>query len=82
MNPGSVGLSYDHVQPDDDYRYDSFAAYARVDVGGGGGIEVAFRRVPFERSDVAAAIEKSGMPGAADFAAHWRREPAGRPRAG
>jgi predicted phosphodiesterase len=82
VNPGSVGLSYDHVQPDDDYRYDSFAAYARIDVGDGGGIEIAFRRVPFERNEVAAAIEESGMPGAADFAAHWRREPAGRPRAG
>ncbi len=47
-----------------------------------GGIEVAFRRVPFERNEVAAAVEESGMPDAADFAAHWRREPAGRPRGG
>jgi len=74
VNPGSVGLSYDHVQPDDDFRFDSFAAYARVDVDDGR-IEIAFRRVPFERGAVVAAIEESGMPHADDFAAQWSRPP-------
>ncbi len=75
VNPGSVGLSYDHVQPDDDFRFDSFAAYARVDVDDDGRIEIAFRRVPFDRSAVVAAVEESGMPHADDFAAQWSRPP-------
>ncbi len=75
VNPGSVGLSYDHVQPDDDFRFDSFAAYARVDVEDDGRIEIAFRRVPFERAAVVAAVAESGMPHADDFAAQWSRPP-------
>jgi predicted phosphodiesterase len=75
VNPGSVGLSYDHVQPDDDFRFDSFAAYARVDVDDDGRIEIAFRRVPFERGAVVSAVEESGMPHADDFAAQWSRPP-------
>jgi predicted phosphodiesterase len=79
VNPGSVGLSYDHVQPDDDVRFDSFAAYGRVHVDDDGRIELAFRRVPFERSAVVAAVEESGMPHASDLAAQWGRESNDRP---
>ena len=58
MNPGSVGLSYDHVQPDDDLRIDAFAAYARIDADDDR-LELAFRRVPFDRTAVLAAIARA-----------------------
>ena len=62
VNPGSVGLAYDHAQPDDDeLRVDAVAEYARIHVDGDG-LEIAFRRVPFARDDVLAAIDASGMP--------------------
>jgi len=62
VNPGSVGLAYDHAQPDDDDpRVDAVAEYARIDVDGDG-LEIAFRRVPFDRDDVLAAIDGSRMP--------------------
>jgi predicted phosphodiesterase len=71
VNPGSVGLSYDHVQPDDDLRLDAFAAYARIEVADDT-IEIAFRRVPFERNAVLAAVEASRMPHADSTIAQWR----------
>jgi predicted phosphodiesterase len=62
VNPGSVGLAYDHAQPDDDdLRVDAVAEYARIHVDGDR-LEIAFRRVPFARDDVLAAIDASGMP--------------------
>jgi predicted phosphodiesterase len=74
VNPGSVGLSYDHVQPDDDLRIDAFAAYARIETGEGR-LEVAFRRVPFNRDDVISAIASSGIPHADSLAAQWQPRP-------
>ena len=71
VNPGSVGLSYDHVQPDDDLRVDAFAAYARISVDGDR-IEVAFRRVPYDVEAVLAAIAASGIPHADMLAAQRR----------
>ena len=74
LNPGSVGLSYDHVQPDDDMRVDAFAAYARVATGDGR-LEIAFRRVPFDRDAVISAIASSGIPHADALAEQWRPHP-------
>ena len=72
VNPGSVGLAYDHAQPDDeDLRVDPIAEYARIDVDGDR-LEIAFRRVPFHRGAVLAAIEASGMPHADHLRAAWR----------
>ena len=75
VNPGSVGLSYDHAQPDDDLRIDAFAAYARIDTGDGR-LEISFRRVPFERDAVISAIGSSGIPHAESHTAQWRPVPA------
>lgn len=72
VNPGSVGLSYDHVQPDGDLRVDAFAAYARIATGEGGRVEIAFRRVPFDSDAVISAIRSSGMPHAVSLTAQWR----------
>lgn len=74
VNPGSVGLSYDHVQPDDDLRIDAFAAYARIETGEGR-LEISFRRVPFEREAVISAAASSGIPHAESLAAQWRSRP-------
>ena len=60
VNPGSVGLAYDHHQPEESFRADAWAEYAIVTVDGAVGFE--FRRVPFDRAAVLRAIDASGMP--------------------
>jgi predicted phosphodiesterase len=71
VNPGSVGLSYDHAQPDDDFRLDAFAAYARIEVAEYRP-EIAFRRVPFDRDAVLSAVAASGVPHADSLATQWQ----------
>ena len=71
VNPGSVGLSYDHAQPEDDFRLDAFAAYARLDIADER-FEIAFRRVPFDRDRLLRAIAESGIPDAESTIAQWR----------
>ena len=72
VNPGSVGLAYDHAQPEgDDLRVDAVAEYARIDVDGNR-LEIAFRRLPFERESVLREIEESGIPHADSLRSAWR----------
>ncbi|MFL6013211.1 MAG: metallophosphoesterase family protein [Gaiellaceae bacterium] len=73
LNPGSVGLAYDHAQPadTDDLRIDAIAEYARLDVDGEL-LQIAFRRIPLDRDAVLAAIDASGMPHADYLRAAWR----------
>jgi predicted phosphodiesterase len=71
VNPGSAGLSYDHAQPEDDFRFDPWAAYAVIETSGGGRAEVTFRRAPFDYREVVAAIEASGIPHGAETARQW-----------
>ena len=71
VNPGSVGLAYDHHQPQDDFRLTLVAEYAIVFVDPHGiGVEV--RRVPYSHDELRTAILDSGRPHAAEFAAEWR----------
>ena len=72
VNPGSVGLSYDHQQAEEGLRADPWAAYAVVETGGEGELEVAFRRVPVDVGALVDAVLGSGMPGADAVAARWR----------
>jgi predicted phosphodiesterase len=72
VNPGSVGLSYDHEQTGDGMQADPWAAYAVIETDGTGAVEVAFRRVPFDPAAASAAVLASGMPFAEDVAARWR----------
>jgi predicted phosphodiesterase len=72
VNPGSVGLAYDHHQPEETFRADAFAEYAVLTVNGHG-VGVEFRRVPFDAADVVRAIEASGMPHPESAARFWRR---------
>ena len=46
--------------------------YARLDVDGDR-LQIAFRRLPFDRDAVLAAIDASGMPHADHLRAAWRR---------
>jgi predicted phosphodiesterase len=70
VNPGSVGLAYDHRQPEESFRADSYAEYAVLTLDGG--VEVDFRRIPFEREAVRRAIAASGMPHPEPAARLWR----------
>jgi predicted phosphodiesterase len=71
VNPGSVGLAYDHHQPEEGFRADAFAESAVLTVNGHG-VGVEFRRVPFEPEEVLRAIEASGMPHPESAARFWQ----------
>jgi predicted phosphodiesterase len=70
VNPGSVGLAYDHEQLADDVRFDAWAQYAVVS-DDGTGTSVEFRRVAFDREAVIDSYRTSGAPGA-ERAAAWQ----------
>jgi predicted phosphodiesterase len=75
VNPGSVGLSYDHEQPEDDFRFDPWAAYAFVAADEHGRVSVDFRRAPVDVDAIVARVESCGMPEAAEGAWRWRPRP-------
>ncbi len=72
LNPGSVGLGYDHEQDPEAIRFDPWAAWAVVSTGGGR-LSVDFRRTPFDVSAVVEAHRASGMPHAEEYAESWAR---------
>ena len=71
VNPGSVGVAYDHHQPEESFHADPCAEYAVLTVDGQG-VGVEFRRVPFDAGAVIQAIEASGMPHADRATRFWR----------
>lgn len=71
VNPGSIGLAYDHHQPEESFRTDPCAEYAVLTVDGPG-VGVVFRRVPFDAGAVVQAIEASGMPHPDRAGRFWR----------
>jgi predicted phosphodiesterase len=71
VNPGSVGLAYDHHQPEDDFRLTPTAEYAIV-TGGRSEPSVEFRRIPYSLAELLAMIRASGRPHAESFAQQWR----------
>jgi predicted phosphodiesterase len=72
VSVGSVGLAYDHDQPEDAFFFDPWAEYALLTTGPAA-VEVEFRRVPFDAEAVVAATLASGRPYAEDSARGWRR---------
>jgi predicted phosphodiesterase len=70
LNPGSVGLSYDHEQDAETIRFDPWAAWAVVGVDGGR-LSIELRRTPFDAEAVAEAHRASGMPHAEEYAHAW-----------
>jgi putative phosphoesterase len=70
FNPGSVGLAYNHDQPEDDFRLDPWAEYAILsEMDRTIGLE--FRRVPLPLDAVRQALRESGRPGAQAFLAQY-----------
>jgi predicted phosphodiesterase len=70
MNPGSVGLSYDHEQDEDSMRFDPWAAWAVISTQGDR-LSVEFRRTPFDVEAVVAAYRASGIPHAEESTRSW-----------
>ena len=70
LNPGSVGLGYDHEQDVGDVRFDAWAAWVVV-ASRDGRLSLDFRRTPFDAQAVADAHLSSGMPHAAEYARAW-----------
>lgn len=68
VNPGSVGIGYDHLQPDDDFRFDAWASYAIVSAS-----SVEFHRVPFDLDELDHVTRASGLPQARDTLETYRR---------
>jgi putative phosphoesterase len=61
VNPGSVGLSYDHALVEEVVRFDPWAAWAVIEADDGR-VSIEFRRAPFDREQVVAAVEASSIP--------------------
>ncbi|MFN8188454.1 MAG: metallophosphoesterase family protein [Gaiellales bacterium] len=70
VNPGSVGLGYDHEQDETDLRFDPWAAYAIVTTGAGK-LRIELRRTPFDVGAVIRSISESGNPGADELVRGW-----------
>jgi putative phosphoesterase len=70
FNPGSVGLAYNHNQPEDLFRLDPWAEYAILsETDGTLGLE--FRRVPVQVDVIRQALRDSGRPNAEAFLAQY-----------
>jgi predicted phosphodiesterase len=70
LNPGSVGLGYDHEQDPEALRFDPWAAWAVIATGGGR-LSIDLRRTPFDAREVADAHRASGMPYGDEYARSW-----------
>jgi predicted phosphodiesterase len=70
VNPGSVGLGYDHEQPDGAVRFRHHAEYAVVSLNGGAP-EIELRRVPFDAELVVRAVRARGRPHPEQYVAGW-----------
>lgn len=69
VNPGSVGMPYEHSRTGK-VRNPPWAEYAVV-TAAGGRVEVEFRRLPLDPAAIRQAAYASGMPHAPWWANHW-----------
>ena len=67
LNPGSVGLGYDHEQDAEEVRFDAWASWVVVSARDGR-LSLDFRRTPFDAQAVAGVHRSSGMPHGDDYA--------------
>jgi len=70
FNPGSVGLTWQHGQPEGLLHADPWAEYAVLDIADSR-VELAFRRVPFDVAAYRTIIAASGTPHAAALLAQY-----------
>jgi predicted phosphodiesterase len=71
FNPGSVGVSYDRNQPDDNFQLDHRAEYAVLS-SGEGRLSLEFRRVPFDVNKHIESLIASGQPYGEDYAQQYK----------
>jgi predicted phosphodiesterase len=67
---GSVGLVYEHRQPDFDVPFEPFSEYSLIDDET---LAVEFRRIPFDVEHLIAAARAKDFPGFERWAAQWKR---------
>lgn len=70
FNPGSVGLAYNHQQPDTGFRADPWAEYA-VLTSEGARLALEFRRVPYDVRPLIEAYRSSRRPHAEQAIAQY-----------
>jgi putative phosphoesterase len=70
VNPGSVGLAYEFF-PDGGVRFPPWAEFAILTTAGEA-IDIAFRRIPYDRDATVRAMVARGMPHAAWRSEGWR----------
>lgn len=70
VNPGSIGLGYDHEQDESSLRFDPWAAWA-VLATDSGRFSLEFRRTSFDVDAVVEAHRVNGMPFADESARSW-----------
>jgi putative phosphoesterase len=70
VNPGSVGLTYDHLTPRDETRFTPVAEYGLLHANGAGAA-VDFRRVPYSIDELREVIRASGRPHADEHVAMY-----------
>lgn len=70
VNPGSVGLAYRFL-PDGSVREPAWAEFAIVAAADEGTVEIALRRVPYDREVTVRAMHERGMPHAAWWSGDW-----------
>lgn len=70
LNPGSVGLGYDHEQDEEAVRFDPWASWAVVSTAGER-FSVELRRTPFAVEAVADAYRESRIPYGEESVRSW-----------
>ena len=73
LNPGSVGLGYDHEQDAEEVWFDAWASWVVVSARDGR-LSLDFRRTPFDAQAIAGVHRSSGMPHGDDYAQAWARD--------
>ena len=73
FNPGSIGLTYSHQQPKDNFHVDSWAEYA-VLTAGDTGVGLEFRRVPFNVAELIQVYRQCGRPHTDEMVAQYSRD--------
>ena len=70
LNPGSVGLAYEHLAGGG-VRVPPWAEFGLLSVDGAGARSIELRRVPYDRAATVRAMRERGMPHAEWWAADW-----------
>ena len=71
FNPGSVGVSFDRNQPDDNFQLDHRAEYAVLS-SSGGRLSLEFRQVHFDVNRHIKALVASGRPYRQEYAQQYK----------